>query len=59
MAKLKSYTLMVKLQADVSISVRAESLKDALDKSTTLTFDDCVPSDQNDYTLNTYGVYES
>ena len=58
--RLKSFTVMAKVHIDCGISIRAESLEDALDKSKNLGETDFVTvlGDFNDGKLSITGVFE-
>ena len=58
--KLRSFTVMAKVEIDCNISIRAESLEDAVDKSAKLTETDFVEihGDYIDGKLKISGCYE-
>ena len=59
--RLKSFTVMAKVEIECNISVRAESLADAIDKSASLKETDFVDilGDFNDGKLKIIGCYEN
>lgn len=59
--KSKSYAVMVKGTYDTNVYIPANSLEEALEKAKAFKIDDVLdfPGEINDYSINTYGVFES